>query len=80
MILTGRNKATGHFISFTSTQLPHADDKLDQVSTFSCGPYMVYLVHEVQTHVSGKAADEDPFDSIVKAHFYVVYQTPVLTA
>lgn len=55
-----------------------ADDKLDQVSSFSCGPYMVYLVHEVQTHVSGTAADEELFDSIVKAHFYVVYQDEVI--
>lgn len=52
---------------------------LDQVLSFECGPYMVYVAHEIQIQYTGKSSDEeDPMDHIVKTHMYVVYQDEVI--
>ena len=52
---------------------------LDNVLSFQCGPYMVYVAHEYQIEFSGKEPDEDDSKNhIVKAHIYVVYQDEVI--
>ena len=52
---------------------------LDNVLSFESGPYMVYVVHEVQIQYSGKnPEEEDPMNHIVKTHMYVVYQDEVI--
>ncbi len=55
------------------------EEALNQVLSFECGPYMVYVVHEVQIQYTGKSPDEeDPMNHILKAHMYVVYQDEVI--
>ena len=55
------------------------EEALNQVLSFECGPYMVYVVNEVQIQYTGKNPDEeDPTDHIVKPHMYVVYQDEVI--
>lgn len=55
------------------------EEALNQVLSFECGPYMVYVAHEIQIQYTGKDSDEeDPMDHIVKTHLYVVYQDEVI--
>lgn len=55
------------------------EEALNQVLSFECGPYMIYVAHEIQIQYTGKSSDEeDPMDHIVKAHMYVVYQDEVI--
>lgn len=55
------------------------EEALKQVRSFECGPYMVYVAHEIQIQYTGKNSDEeDPMDHIVKMHLYVVYQDEVI--
>ena len=52
---------------------------LDQVRSFECGPYMIYVAHEFQIQYTGKNTDEEaPMNHVVKAHMYVVYQNEVI--
>ena len=55
------------------------EEALNQVLSFECGPYMVYVVYEIQTQYTGKSSDEeDPMNHIMKAHMYVIYQDEVI--
>ena len=52
---------------------------LDNVISFECGPYMVYVALEAQIQYNGKEPDEEePMNHIIKAHTYVVYQDEVI--
>ena len=52
---------------------------LESISSYECGPYMIYVAHELQMlYTGGKQEDQSLPDSIPKEHFYVVYQDEVI--
>ena len=54
------------------------DEKLAQIDCLECGPYRVYIATETQTQMGEKSFDEDPLNSLIKLHYYVVYQDEVI--
>ena len=50
----------------------------NNVRRFECGPYMIYVFHELQQIVAGPASDDGLVNAIMKAHINVVYQDEVI--
>lgn len=52
---------------------------LDSVLSFECGPYAVYVFHEIQQIISGPAKTDDGTDNaLIKVHIIVIYQDEVI--
>ncbi len=52
---------------------------LDSVLSFECGPYVVYVFHEIQQLIAGVALTDDGTDNaLIKVHVIVVYQDEVI--
>ncbi len=55
------------------------EEALNQVVSFECGPYIIYVAPELQIQYTGENPDEEnPLNYIVKTHLYVVYQDEVI--
>lgn len=48
-----------------------------RINAMECGPYMVYIVPELQYVVSGSMKD-DPFNSLMKSHLFVLLGNEVI--
>lgn len=56
-----------------------ADQILENnIRAFECGPYMIYVFHELQQIVSGPASEDGLVNALMKAHIIVVYQDEVI--
>ncbi len=71
------NTILQNFLGFCEEE--DINSALDSVLSFECGPYMVYVIHEIQMLVSGPALTDDGTDNaLIKVHVIVVYQDEVI--
>ncbi len=56
-----------------------AEKALKAVLSLACGPYMIYIAHEMQKEYTGTVQEDKGYpDALIKAHVYVVYQDEVI--
>ena len=56
------------------------DSVLHKMITFECGPYMIYVLHEIQYEITGaELSEEEGPNCLVKAHIYVIYHDEVIS-
>ena len=55
-----------------------AEEVLSRIPSLECGPYTVYVAHEYRSIISGKTAENEPENFMLKNHVYTIYQDEVI--